>query len=886
MVKCPAHDDGKASLSITENPDGTFNFKCFTGKCQWQDIVRGAGFDPSTFWTKSNGTDGKSKRKTKPAPAPAPAPAPTHGTNAKSENKPHTLGKIVAIYPYHDREGNHVYDVVRYDPKDFRQRRLVKNDDGTSTYAWGLNAGEYYQAKGRSKDWYPVSRKTPEDAARRTLPEQERFPYGLPAVMSCDSIVYLVEGEKDVQALRKLGCIASTVPGGAGKWRPEYAEYFEGKHIVVIPDNDDAGRIGADAIASHLVAKSKVRVLDIGINNDGIVIPVKGDISDWIDGGGNYDRLVKITDTLKPYRRPAGKKEERKIQFGAYEFTVNERGLFADYDGERIMVSSPLYVDALTRSVNNDEWGRLLTFPDPDGHEHSWVMPSSFLSGDGMPYREALLSMGLEIRPGIEPKRALDAYLRAPIKEKARCVEKVGWYERSYILPDETIGGPDGERIYLQADAGSSHLLKQSGTLQEWQDSIARYAIGNPRLAFCISAAFASVLIEPLGTESGGFHFYGYSSKGKSTVQYAAGSVCGGGGHKGFLRRWRSTSNGLESVAVFHNDNLLVLDEIAECDPRELGAIVYMLGNGQGKIRSSKAGGVRKTLEWLNMIISSGEKTIEDHMLMAGHKTYAGQEVRLVNLPAESPSGYGVFDELHVFSSGEAFSKHLVESSRRYYGTALREFLKKIIGQNLLDKIKLEWRKYKENFIKSQSSEGMATEVLRVLERFAIVAFAGNLAARLQVLPWPDDESEFAAVRLFKDWIAARGTVGSTATIEAIRRVRAFIGNNPDRFQRIQISDAGAGEQAPERWQDDRNVTRNRVGFVKPDDDGVVRAYHFLPDAFKTNVCEGMDPRQVIAALRTAEFLIASAGRDQYAIRIPEHSSPVRVYSISSKILE
>ena len=90
------------------------------------------------------------------------------------------------------------------------------------------------------------------------------------------------------------------------------------------------------------------------------------------------------------------------------------------------------------------------------------------------------------------------------------------------------------------------------------------------------------------GYTGGGFHLIGTSSTGKTTALYVAGSVWGGRSNKGFLDTWKSTANGLEAVAQLHNHCLLLLDEINEVNPYEVGATVYALANGSGKSRMNK----------------------------------------------------------------------------------------------------------------------------------------------------------------------------------------------------------------------------------------------------------------------------------------------------------
>lgn len=826
IARCPAHKDKTPSLSIAEGHKGIL-LSCHAG-CSFDAVAKALGLSKKDLFNPKEKAEGKPRR------------------------------KIVALYDYRDETGTLLFQAVRFAPKGFSQRQ-----PSGAGWKWELNG------------------------VRRVL-------YRLPELLAADraQLVVVVEGEKDADNLIAQGLVATTSPQGAGKWKEEYNEFLRDRKVVVVADNDQPGRDHADTVAQSLrkVARS-VKLLSFNQPIAGLSVPDKGDVSDWLKLGGTVPQLLAAIEALKEWQPPTDpRKNERVISTSTIDFVVDKRGLWATEDGETTLVCSPLFVEAHTRDVANDQWGKLLRLIDPDGVEHTWVMPASYLAGEGQVYREMLLNLGLDMRPGLRPKKFLDAYLRVDVKEKARCVDRIGWYEGAFIFPDATLGAPDNERIYLQANSGSNHLLQTSGTLDDWKREIGQYCIDNERMVFVVAAAFAAALLTPLHTESGGFHFYGYSSRGKSTLQYIAGSVWGGGSSKGFLKRWRATSNGLESVAEYHNDSILCLDEIGECDPRELGAIVYMLGNGQGKIRSQKAGGMRRVLEWQNMVLSSGEKTIEAHIQSANQKTFAGQEVRLVNIPAEASYGLGVFDHLHTFKTGEAFSKHLREASVKIYGSPIRTFLQKIITQNLLDKLKLDWKTFKASFVKKCEQPEMGGEVYRVLERFALVAYAGETATALGITGWPEGEARSAAMQLFNDWLAVRGTAGSTVEIESIRRVKAFIEKSTNRFQRIRQTaidpNGGEDEQMPELWGDHPSQVRDRIGFVKPNEEGVIAAYHFLPEGFRDDVCAGVDHRQVLLALKKHQLLICQNNRDQYALRIPEKKHPVRVYSISASILD
>jgi hypothetical protein len=194
------------------------------------------------------------------------------------------LGTEVAHYDYVDEAGNLVLQVVRFEPKDFRQRR----PDGRGGWQWSI-------------------------AGVRAVP------YRLPELLDAlaqDYLIFVVEGEKDADNLRKIGAHATTNAMGAGKWRSALNQYFIGADVVIIADNDPqqtdkacklqfhpdgrprhAGQDHAQAVAAELVeVAARVRVLDLG--KMWPQCPAKGDISDWIAAGGSIELLYDIVDRL------------------------------------------------------------------------------------------------------------------------------------------------------------------------------------------------------------------------------------------------------------------------------------------------------------------------------------------------------------------------------------------------------------------------------------------------------------------------------------------------------------------------------------------------------------------------------------------------------------
>ena len=173
------------------------------------------------------------------------------------------LGDPVAVYTYRDAAGAVAHETLRYEPKTFRQRR-----------PGGLGEAEWV--------W--------------TLKDAPVFPYMLPELLAApmEEPVFLVEGEKDVENLRRLGerVVATTLPMGAGKWRPEFGEYFAGRWVILVPDDDKPGEEGAAKVAGELFGVVDrlgiMRVRDVWRT-----APGGSDISDWLENGWENDARVE-----------------------------------------------------------------------------------------------------------------------------------------------------------------------------------------------------------------------------------------------------------------------------------------------------------------------------------------------------------------------------------------------------------------------------------------------------------------------------------------------------------------------------------------------------------------------------------------------------------------
>lgn len=253
VTRCPAHDDGRASLSIAEGDDGRILLKCHAG-CNVEQIAGAVGVQLRDLF-----------------PRPRAARSSRGGFN------------VVKAYDYTDEAGALLFQVCRLDPKGFRQRHRVTGDTCPE------------HAKKASRDGWCWSTKG------------LRFePYRLPHLLEAARAgrrVFVVEGEKDAENLVALGVDATTGAGGAGKWRREYAEAFRGaRDVVVLADRDEPGRKHANDVARSLEGIAPTKVLELA--GEGVK-----DASDWIKAGGVLAELEQIADAAPAWR--AGAKTEK-----------------------------------------------------------------------------------------------------------------------------------------------------------------------------------------------------------------------------------------------------------------------------------------------------------------------------------------------------------------------------------------------------------------------------------------------------------------------------------------------------------------------------------------------------------------------------------------------
>lgn len=529
---------------------------------------------------------------------------------------------------------------------------------------------------------------------------------------------------------------------------------------------------------------------------------------------------------------------------GTYHHTVEkekDKVILVD-----LWICSPLEVLAITSTREDHEYGKLVQFTSQKGRLKQWAIPSRWFGGRGDEVLSELLALGLSINHK-ERTEIVDYLAMARPAKHLGSTLGTGWYdEHTFVLPDLVIGTSD---VWYQGGPVSASPYGQSGTLEAWQEEVAKRAIGNPNLIVAISAALAGPLLRKFNVEGGGLHWFGPTTTGKTTSLECAQSVWGGSSYR---RTWRSTVNALEGAALLHTDTVLVVDEIHQVNALELDSAIYALINGYGKGRADKLGGTKPVAHWRVMVLSSGEVSSEVQLAQGGINVRAGQILRFLDIPISGD--FGAFDSLHGLTGGAVFADTLREAASAHYGHAGPLFVRRLIdsGEDLREDLALVTGDF-------ETENNMQRRVARI---FSIVALAGETAAVWGVVPWPADTAREAACLLFGRW---QEQVAASAGAAPQKKILSVVATFIDSFGDSCFSDLDetGDSKVPVRdragyWQDETlpdqpKRTGTSFGAINPMPE-TRRIYLFTKTGLQ-KAAKGYDLNQVTRALDEAGAL-------------------------------
>ncbi|PVV83527.1 toprim domain-containing protein [Dehalogenimonas alkenigignens] len=624
MAYCPGHDDGAKcgrngkegqSLEIWQDNDSV-GLKCYAG-CARDAILKAVNLTNADLKIGNNGNG----------------------------HKPRQEKREVAHYDYLDLSGNLLFQVVRYEPKNFRQRR----PDGNGGFIWDLKGIE------------PVL-------------------YHLPDVKKAvenGSVLYIVEGEKDADAARMMGLTATTSPMGAGKWRKSYTESLLGaRSVVIVADKDDPGRKHAADVAGEL--------RHAGVENVKVIeMPGPGkDFSDWLANGGVMPELEAAIAASPLWMPPVPTSEDAEAIRGerlkeiSGEIYCIENGRICHRQVNKDLQETinPLcnFTAHVTEEITRDDGMEANKFFKVRGRSSSGInlpeieVPAANFAGLNWVVGE--WGMRAIIGAGMNAKDKLREAIQLMSQDAtARHIyTHTGWRHHDgkdiYLTQGGAIGAdnvdvdlesqlkryqmpaPDPDRTIEAVRASMDYIYIVSDphvTIPLWA------AMYLAPLADAIDLAFTLWLVGP----SGSF---------KSTLTGLVLNHFGDFDQNHLPASWQDTSNLLQKLLFLCKDAPLVIDDWAPGQDhgkaRELEAkaehVIRSQGNRQGRGRMNKDTSTRGNYIPRGLLITSGEQTPSGHSHTA----------RIFTVPLER-------DQVNLDMLTEA------QRHRRRYGYAMAAYL-------------------------------------------------------------------------------------------------------------------------------------------------------------------------------------------------------------------
>ena len=578
MACCPAHNDGQhpgdQSLSVTLKDDKLL-IKCFAG-CQTPDIVKSLGLTMSDLFI------GEKVKPLRPA-------------------TPRQRRQIVATYPYHNLGNQLVFEVVRYEPKAFSQRR----PDGQGGYI-------------------------------NNLAGVERVIYRLPQITAAiqrGETILAVEGEKDADNLVKLGFEATTSPQGAGNWKSAMAGYYRGAGtVVIIPDKDEPGRAYAREVTADITPLvSHVKMLELP--GDSIK-----DASDWIAAGGTRELLEELVKSTADYQPPVG--EPGDIDYDAIRklLKAESNNLYTIINGKfhRIVRLRDggedeqqlcNFVARVTQDILKDNGATAERFLRIQGRLNGSHLPpvtvpeSQF---DSMMWARKKWGVKTQIEKSIDK---VERHLcQTIIKSSGKVPEHIiythtGWREIDgqwlYLTAGGAVGRPDVEVELPPPMLNKFRLPQTDGNLKESvSKSMDLLLIADMKVTLPIFILPYLAVLNVFEDMTFTAWLVGRSGSLKSTLTALALSHFGDFTHKNLRVSWFGTRTELEKLSFTAKDILFPIDDYAPpanpAEARELNKtveyIIRSYANRQGKVRANADMTSQETFYPRGLLVTSGEQ--------------------------------------------------------------------------------------------------------------------------------------------------------------------------------------------------------------------------------------------------------------------------------------
>ena len=524
--------------------------------------------------------------------------------------------RIIATYKYAGPDGKLLYEVVRYDPKDFRQRR----PDGNGGHVWNL--------KGVKRVLYRL----PEIAAKPT------------------KSVFIAEGEKDVAALEGLGLLATCNAGGAGKWQDSYSAALKGRNVLILPDNDAPGRKHALAVARSLLdTAARIRI---------VTLPEGKDAADWVAAGGNVAKLRALATAAEDFKGaqptpppqapepqptapppPTHEKEAEQptLSYIGNTYESYDRGLC--WWQPRSTGRTAVWLTNFTARILSDvvmddgaESSRMFRLEvKMNGRAQTLTLPAKEFVLMNWPTEQ--IGAGAIVYPNLTQHAKLAVQIHSGRVPERRVYRHTGWRQIEdvwFYLHGEGAVGPAGRKAEVETELTGG--LKHYALPEPPEGAALRVAIRASLQMLDVAPhrvtvpLYAAVWRAVLGTAEMSLHLSGQTGAGKSQLAALAQQHYGARMDSRHLpAAWSSTANALESLAFEAKDALLTVDDFVpqgnSADVqrlhRDADRLLRAQGNNAGRQRMRADTTLRPERPPRGLILSTGEDVPRGNSLRA-----------------------------------------------------------------------------------------------------------------------------------------------------------------------------------------------------------------------------------------------------------------------------
>jgi uncharacterized protein (DUF927 family) len=503
-----------------------------------------------------------------------------------------------------------------------------------------------------------------------------------------------------------------------------------------------------------------------------------------------------------------------------------------------------------------------------------------------------LIRHGVDVVDNDDARRQLAAFLRYSPPGRTIRVPRTGWCEVKrdrwvFVLPAETLGNVGNVGIALDAAIRTDDYgFHRSGTSDQWREHVALPLAKNSNVVLAVGIFLAAPLLRWADEPGGGFHFHSPAKTGKTLIGAVAQSIWGkpykpGAGADPFGFTWESTLNKLGQRAVLRSDIGLYLDEIGVGAPKDVASAVYTLAGGLDKGRFGRAE------SYFNILfLSTGEPSLAEFLPNAR----AGQLIRLVDIPAivQSESSFETISKEALAAAGRQF----YAATSEFHGSVGYDWLRHLttLGPK---QIKAELNRLRDIWQALPQVTEIAgrahPQVGSVINRFALVAAALNMAAAAGIVPWAVADIDAAIIACMQRWLRQRGNIDLAGELlrEIRQRRQMFAATINDRFIHLCLRDrrlVPASEADQLKMDAEQKGSEQFDGYVKArGEEGriLVRS-----EAWR-RLCGGLDADAVKKHLQQSKLLIAGSKGDVPSLeRFKSNEPPSRFYVLKWAFVE